>query len=184
MLEFLQQPFVMGLCIGLVLAVWVWGNGAMRRRDLRKEVDKMKDHLNTQMEINNRGNNALLEDLEHLREQNEDLRVANSTLKQKPGRQEIQQLHLYDRALRILFQKAPGFAAAWESAITEAEKDLGDTESGLMPFVRKLFTSPLNPSASASAEVLPPPKEVGKPADPVEEVLIYDDASAKPGKDE
>ena len=67
--------------------------------------------------------------------------MANATLKQKPGRQELQQLHVYDKALRILFQKAPGFAGAWESAVTEAEKELSANESGLMPFVRKLLTT-------------------------------------------
>jgi hypothetical protein len=141
MLEILQEPFVMGLCIGLLLAVWIWGNGLMKRRELRKEVDKMKDHLGTQMEISNRGNKDMLAEVEKLRKGNEDLRVANATLKQKPGRQELQQLHVYDKALRILFQKAPGFAGAWESAVTEAEKELSANESGLMPFVRKLLTT-------------------------------------------
>lgn len=131
----------MGLCIGLLLAVWIWGNGLMKRRELRKEVDKMKDHLGTQMEISNRGNKDMLAEVEKLRKGNEDLRVANATLKQKPGRQELQQLHVYDKALRILFQKAPGFAGAWESAVTEAEKELSANESGLMPFVRKLLTT-------------------------------------------
>ena len=139
-LELIQQPFVMGLCIGLLLTVWTWGNGIAKRRDLRREVDKLKDHVNTQMEISNRGNKDMLTELEKLRKDNENLRVANASLKQKPGRQELQQLHVYDKALRILFQKAPGFAGAWESAVTESEKELAANESGLMPFVRKLLT--------------------------------------------
>jgi len=151
MIETLQQPFVMGLCIGLLLAVWSWGNGMMKRRDLRKEVDKMKDHLYTQMEISSRGNKDMLGEVDKLRKDNENLRVANATLKQKPGRQELQQLHVYDKALRILFQKAPGFAAAWESAVGEAEKDLAESESGLMPFVKKLFIGGPNASANPDA---------------------------------
>lgn len=151
MIEMLQQPFVMGLCIGLVLTVWTWGNGIAKRRDLRKEVDKMKDHLNTQMEISARGNKDMLGEVDKLRQDNENLRVANATLKQKPGRQELQQLHVYDKALRILFQKAPGFAAAWESAVGEAEKDLAESESGLMPFVKKLFIGGPNAAGNPDA---------------------------------
>lgn len=168
-LDTLAQPFIMGLCIGLIFAVWAWANGALSRRDLRRDADRLKEHLNTQMAINSRGQNETLKELEKLRKENENLRITNASLKQKPGRQELHQLQVYDRALRTLFQKAPGFSAAWESAVREAEQEVEKTESGLLPLVRKLFNPGLLNSGSkkeSAAEEIQEAGVVESPAKP------------------
>jgi uncharacterized membrane protein YciS (DUF1049 family) len=59
----LQQPFVWGLLLGLLVAGFIWKSGfsAARtaKRELRRVESEMRDlqsHLNTQLKINATGN--------------------------------------------------------------------------------------------------------------------------------
>ncbi|MFT6236088.1 MAG: hypothetical protein ACJAU9_001174, partial [Lentimonas sp.] len=65
-----SQPIVIGICIGLVIALLVWiragikaltqkSDAAARRDKLEGEIASLQKHLHTQMEINNKGNEAL-----------------------------------------------------------------------------------------------------------------------------
>lgn len=144
-MEFLTHPFSIGLGTGLILVLVVWINGILKRRSL------VKEHLHTQMGINARGNESTITEIAELRKQTENLRVTNATLKQKPGRAELQTLAVYDKALHIMFAKAPGFAPAWENILEEANDDLKRAETGLIPLIRSVF----RPSLSKSNRVLP-----------------------------
>jgi hypothetical protein len=134
-------PFVTGLIAGLVIGLGVagyfWFAGWLRRRALVKEVASLKEHLHRQMEINAKGTDAQKKELEGLREKTENLRITNATLKQKPGHAEIELLATYERALRAMHSRAPGFGAAWEQALKEAEAELAAVDTGLMPLIRK-----------------------------------------------
>lgn len=138
-MELLQNPFVIGLGVGLVVAIVFWISGLMNRRGLVKELKTLREHLQRQMEINQKGSDAQKKELEDLRKQNENLRVTNATLKQKPGRAEIQTLTVYDKALHIMNGRAPGFGPAWEGAIKEAEAEVAQADTGIMPMLRKVF---------------------------------------------
>jgi hypothetical protein len=145
-LEALKQPFIWGLLLGLLLAAFAWKSGFSRsRRDAREirrletELKDLQGHLNTQLKINATGNESLQSELAVLRQQNENLRVNNAALQQKPGRAEMRQLQVYEIALRTMREQAPGFAAAWEKAQRQAETDVESADKGILKLVRRVI---------------------------------------------
>ena len=155
LLEALKQEFVWGLLLGLTVAGFIWKSGfSHRRRDAREikrveaEIKELQGHLNTQLKINASGNESLQNELEKLRQQNENLRILNSTLQQKPGRAELRQLQAHDIAVSTLREQAPGFAAAWEKALRHAEAELEAADSGLKKLVRRVIPGLGGPTTS------------------------------------
>jgi hypothetical protein len=145
-LEALKQHFTWGLLLGLLLAAFAWKSGFSRsRRDageikrLGGELKELQGHLNTQLKINASGNESLQSELAGLRQQNENLRVNNAALQQKPGRAEMRQLQVYETALRTMREQAPGFAAAWEKAQRQAETDVEAADKGILKLVRRVI---------------------------------------------
>ena len=159
--DILTHPFTWGLLLGLLIAGFLWKSGFTARRNVARELRRvegeMKDlqnHLNTQLKINASGNDTLQRELESLRQQNETLRINNTALQQKPGRAEQRQLQIYDAAVRIMREQAPGFAPAWERAARQAETDLDAADSGLKKLVRKVIPGLGNSSPAASQQPL------------------------------
>lgn len=146
-----QKGLLIGLGVGVAGALYFWFAGWLKRRALVKEVASLKEHLHRQMEINAKGTDSQQKELEKLRQQNENLRITNATLKQKPGRAEIEMLATYERALRVMNTKAPGFAPAWEQAMKDAEAEVTATDSGLMPLIRKALKPVFSRGGSGSA---------------------------------
>ena len=141
-----SHPFVWGLSLGLLIALFVLIQAMSRGRELREriressfEVSKLRSHLHTQMEILAKGNESMKAELEEARKFNENLRITNSTLMQKPGRAELRMLHTYERAVRLMTERAPGFALGWENALQEAEHDVEMVEKGFLPMVKRVF---------------------------------------------
>ena len=148
--QLLQKPITIGLLIGLIVASAVWLryvsrlNAAKKAhraevQQLHSKVARLEMHIRTQMELNADGNNAVKEELEALKKQNENLRTTNSSLSTKPGRAELRQLHLYEKALSVMHVRAPGFSVAWSEAIKDAEAELEKEGRGLMKWIRKPF---------------------------------------------
>ncbi len=149
-MAWLTHPFVLGLGLGLILAVVLWVQAIWKRRSLVKDIANLRDHLHTHMEISAKGNETSKSELEGLRKQAENLRITVATLKSKPGRAELRTLHIYDKAIHMMFEKAPGFAPAWEGVLKEAEQDMQQTEKGFFPLIRKVFRPSL-PQGGQSA---------------------------------
>ena len=146
LLEILKHPFVWGLALGLLIAAFIWKNAFSARlrlsRDVRRlenELRELQGHLNTQLKINSQGNQKVEQELQQLREQNENLRVTVATLQTKPGRAEVRQFQVMDAAVRQMREQAPGFAPAWEKALREAETEFEAVESGLRKLVRRVI---------------------------------------------
>ena len=163
------NPFTWGLLLGLFFTALAWYLNVAKKRELGREVRKLREHLNTQMEITAKGNNALRKETELLRQQNENLRVSIKEWQGKPGRNELRMLFIYDKAVRILNQTAPGFSPVWEKAVREAEDELIASESGVTALIRRVF-SPFAGSdrlTAPSGRVGTPELEngSGKPAD-------------------
>ncbi len=135
----LHHPFTWGLAVGLILVILTWISGLNKSRDARREVRRLREHLNTQMDITSRGNTAMRAELDALKQQNENLRVAVKDWQTKPGRNEMRMLAVYDRAIRILNQNAPGFSPVWERAVKESEEELVSSESGMSAMLRRAF---------------------------------------------
>ena len=150
----LQHPFTWGLLLGLLVAAFLWKSGFSARRNVARELKRVEEemktlqnHLNTQLKINASGNEALQTELDTLRKQNETLRVNNAALQQKPGRAEQRLLQVYEMAIRSMREQAPGFAAAWEKAMRQAESDVDAAESGFSKLVRRVIPGLGNSSA-------------------------------------
>lgn len=138
------QMLVYGFAAGSCLAIAAFINGWWRRRELQREISRLRSHLHTQMEISHEGADKLKIDLETLRSQNENLRITLKTWQQKPGRAEQRNLQIYDRAVRSILVSTPGFASAWENALQRAEQDVAAADRGLVAFTKRLIL----PSAS------------------------------------
>jgi hypothetical protein len=163
LLEALKQQFVWGLLLGLLIAFFIWKSGFTARRGASREIKRLeteiKDlqgHLNTQLKINASGNEVLQQELETLRRQNENLRVNNAALQQKPGRAEQQLLQVYEIAIRTMREQAPGFAPAWEKALRQGEAELEAAESGLKKLVRRIVPGIGHSSSASQATVVVP----------------------------
>ena len=143
MSDFLRQlagsPFVWGLAVGLFFVLLTWYLNLAKRSELSREVNKLREHLHTQMEITAKGSHSLKQETELLRQQNENLRVTIKEWQQKPGRNEMRMLLIYDKAVRILNQTAPGFSPVWEKAVRDAEDEIVASESGVTALIRRAF---------------------------------------------
>jgi len=144
--DILKHPFTWGLLLGLLVAGFLWKSGFTARRhggrELKRvaaELKELQGHLNTQLKINASGNEAVLKELEALRQQNEALRVNNAALQQKPGRAEQRLLQIQELAIRAMREQAPGFAPAWEKALRQAEAEVEASESGFKKLVRRVL---------------------------------------------
>lgn len=174
-LKILGYPFTKGLVVGLIFAAWALWSGWSARRALRREarretqrlegeiaklqgeIRELKEHWNTATELARKGNQALMDENAELKKQNENLRISLAELKNKPDRAEIQKLYLLDKAVHLMYSRAPGFAPAWESILQEAQAELDKTSSGLIPWIRRI----IHPSAGASPVALPLPEMIG-----------------------
>ena len=159
--EILTHPFTWGLLLGLLITTFIWKAGFTARRSVARELRRvegemkeMQGHLNTQLKINASGNETLQKELELLKQQNETLRINNTALQQKPGRAEQRQLQIYDSAIRIMREQAPGFAPVWEKAARQAEMDLDAADSGLKKLVRRVIPGLGNSSPASTQQTL------------------------------
>ncbi|MBN2323193.1 MAG: hypothetical protein JXQ30_05620 [Spirochaetes bacterium] len=147
---FLLKPFFIGLYIGIFIALFVFIREKAAARKLKKEIEKLKAHIQSKLEIEAESAENRKREVEELKRQNENLRVSLLTFSEKPGRREIKQLHLYQKAVEILTEKAPGFAQSWQSALHDGEVEMKRIHLGAIPFVRRLL--PGTPSSRKSIE--------------------------------
>jgi len=146
--EMLSNLFVRGLVVGIVLCLVVWIRSFFRVRGLNNQLNKLRGHLHTKLEIDSEANERRKGEADQLKKERDNLRNMIQILNQKPGRQEMRQHHIYQKALDIMFEKAPGFAPTWQITLREAEEEMKNAEKGLIPFLRRI-----KPSTSKSFEV-------------------------------
>lgn len=146
LLEIINNPFVWGLGLGLLIAGFTWKSAFSAKSNLKREIKRLQEegrdlqsHLNTQLKINATGNDAQQKEIDELRSQNENLRVNISTLQNKPGRAEARQLQIMESAVRVMREQAPGFAPAWEQALQRTESEYEAGEGGLKKLMRKVI---------------------------------------------
>ncbi len=131
---------LISLLIGLVIGAVLFAiKGFFSKMAYKKELSEYKNHLATQMKITQEGTKNITDEVEKLRKENENLRVTVKTLGQKPGRNELRLLNIYDSALRKMMLKAPGFAQGWELSMQEAEREYEENEIGLKTVVKRVF---------------------------------------------
>ena len=157
----MKQIFI-GLGIGLIVAIFVYIWQLVTRstesRAHREEVAKLKNMIADRMDIEADGLNKLKSENEELKQQNENLRVTNASLMQKPGKAEIQRLHIYQKAVDRLVINSPGFGAAWQSALQESEDEFAKIYNGTQAFWKKILPGKTN------AKLIEEDKEDEQPA--------------------
>ena len=100
------------------------------------------------LEIDSSENERRKNELTRLKQERDNLRITVQSLNQKPGRKEIRQYYIYQTAIDIMFEKAPGFAPAWQVTLKEAENLFEKSESGVVPLLKRLMPT----SADKQAE--------------------------------
>jgi hypothetical protein len=138
-MDFDANIFSLGLGLGLLVALSSWVSKWRAGSAMRKELEDLKKHLQTQMSINAKGYEEIQQELKRLKQENENLRITVATLSNKPGRAELKTLQVWDKALRSIIVTSPGFAPAWEMAINEAKKEVQEADTGVKALVRKVF---------------------------------------------
>lgn len=133
------QPFLIGLGVGLLLTLIVYIREQMKRRPLKNKIEELKKHLQNKLEIEAEATENRRLEIERLKQENENLRVTNQSLSQKPGRREVMNLHIYQRAIALMTESAHGFAPMWQKALREAEQEIEKTEQGKSSFIRKII---------------------------------------------
>ena len=137
----ISNPFAKGLALGLLICAIIYIRGFIRRNELSKEVNRLRSHLHTKLEIDSSENERRKSELEKLKQERDNLRITVQSLNQKPGRKEIRQYFIYQTALDIMFEKAPGFAPAWQITLKEAEALFEKSEKGMVPLLKRLMPS-------------------------------------------
>jgi len=158
----LTNPFLRGLTIGLLLAAFLWVRGLLKARELNGHLKKLREHLHTKLEIDSAENERRKNDLEKIKQERDNLRNMVQVLNQKPGRPELRQVQVYQKAIEIMFEKSPGFAPAWQITVKEAEEELKRAERGIIPFFKRMTTSGSNGSEKPTKKPLELEQSTGR----------------------
>ncbi len=133
------EPFLIGLGVGLLITLIVYIREAGKRRSLKKEISTLKNHLQNKLEIEAEATEGRRLEIERLKQENENLRITNQTLAQKPGRREVMNLHIYQRAASLMTESAHGFAPMWQKALAQAEEEAEQADQGKTSFIRRII---------------------------------------------
>lgn len=152
-MNYFYVGFGLGLLLALICLIWQ----VTKRRKMKKaneaEIAKLRTMLTDRMDLEAEGVAKLKNTIEELRMQNENLRITNAHLLQKPGRAEIQRLDIYQMAIDRLTVSTPGFGAAWQSALSEAQNDFTDVYTGTKPFWKRIIPHRAEPKMVEQKEI-------------------------------
>lgn len=153
-----MKEVLIGLGAGLIIAIIVYLWQKISRNDLEKkykaEIARLKNLLADRMDIESEGVTKLRKENEELKKANENLRITNANLAQKPGRAEVQRLHIYQQAVDRLVINSPGFGAAWQSALKESEEEFAKTYTGTQAFWKKVLPGKTNAKLISNSDVV------------------------------
>ena len=135
------NPFLRGLLVGLLIALVLWVRSLFKVRDLNNSLKKLREHLHTKLEIDSAENERRKGEMDKLRQERDNLRNMVQVLNQKPGRQELRQVQVYQKAIETMFERSPGFAPAWQITVKEAEEEIKRAERGIIPFFKRMTGS-------------------------------------------
>lgn len=108
-MEFLNNYFYWGLAIGVGLGLIAIIFGIMRLWEIKAEVKRLKRHLADKLELEADATSRLRQDLQDLKQQNENLRIKVANLNQFPDKRLQRELEIYARAERFMVSNSPGF---------------------------------------------------------------------------
>ena len=137
--------FLIGLAIGLILALVVYILTALRSRsqknELKKSNQKYKETLATKMEIEGESLGKLKEEIDALKKENENLRVALNIASSKPDAKELARASILQNAVDKVMASSVGFGAVWTQALKESEDEYQDKVlTGKVSFFKRIFS--------------------------------------------
>ncbi|MFO7841893.1 MAG: hypothetical protein R6V48_07065 [Fidelibacterota bacterium] len=142
-ISFSFSSLLIGFGIGLLVCIVIWIQARIKLKMSVKsyveENERLKNHLNTQMHISAKGNESVQKELADLRKMIDNLKSTITVLKEKPGRDKLHVLYVYDKAIHIMFEKHPGFATMWAGVLKDAEAEIEKEECGFLPMIKKVF---------------------------------------------
>ena len=149
-MDFLQHHFILGLGIGVVLGLTGIIVVLMRLFATKGEVKRLRRHLAEKLELEADATNRLRQDLQELKQQNENLRIKVANVNQYPEKRLQRELEIYARAEKLMVSSSPGFPAVWEQAKRSALNGLEEEEAG-KSLPKRVFNALLNrPGAKSS----------------------------------
>jgi hypothetical protein len=119
---------------------------------LEAEINLLRTHLHTKMEVDADGMTNLKTENEKLKRANENLRVTIQTLSTKPEQAELRLLHMYDRALKIMERKFPVFVPTWRTIFKHAEMEMQQADQGNAALAKRVFRPRALPDEVPTAE--------------------------------
>ena len=123
------------------MAAVVWARGVLKTRSLNASLKKLREHLHTKLEIDSEENERRKAELATVKQERDNLRNMVQVLNQKPGKTELRQMQVYQKAIEIMFEKSPGFAPAWQITMKEADEEIQQAEKGIIPFFKRMTSS-------------------------------------------
>jgi hypothetical protein len=142
-MDFLHNHFYLGLGIGVVLGLIGVTFALLRLWDTKGEVKRLKRHLAEKLELEAEATSRLRQDLQEMKQQNENLRIKVANLNQYPDKRLQRELEVYARAEKFMVSNSPGFPAVWEEAKRNAITGLQDEETG-RSLPKRVFNALLN----------------------------------------
>ena len=133
------EPFLYGLGVGILGVVVVYLRENIKRGQYKTEIKNLKSHLHQKLEIDAEATDMKKREIEKLKKENENLRITNQSLVQKPDKKEVFALHTYQKALDKMSESLVGFAPAWHKALKEAEVEVAEIQEGKKSFVRRFI---------------------------------------------
>ena len=107
LMTIIDNPFAKGLALGILICVVIYIRGFLHRRELSKEVDRLRSHLHTKLEIDSSENERRKGEIDRLKQERDNLRITVQSLNQKRGRKEIRQYFIYQTAIDIMLKRPP-----------------------------------------------------------------------------
>jgi len=150
-MDFLDNHFYWGLSIGVGLGLIVIVYGLLRLWDTKAEVKRLKRHLADKLELEADATSRLRQDLQELKQQNENLRIKVANMNQFPDKRLQRELEIYARAERFMVSTSPGFPSVWEDAKRNAVGDLEQEESG-RSLPKRVFNALINRPSSRNTD--------------------------------
>jgi hypothetical protein len=146
-LTLLSHQFTWGLLLGLLIAGFsIWNHMKTKR-----ELKRYQRHLSDKLELEARQLEGLKNEREKLMKENENLRLRVGMLNEKPDQRQTRNLEILNRAEKRMMINAPGFAAAWETAKSDAASDLEAEDRG-SSLPKRLFSRLLGTTNDHSEE--------------------------------
>lgn len=142
--------FLIGLGLGLVFL----GLAMFSHWKTKREFRRYKIHLSDKLELEGKQMHEQNKERDRLASENERLRLQVARLNDREDNARQRDLEVFARAEKQMLVSAPGFAAAWELAKSNALSQLQTEERGESLPVR-IFRKLVNTGGAGNAAALP-----------------------------